>query len=43
MPEAWKSAWTRWLPRGADYYRTVTRPYLASGRVPEYIPPYMRD
>ncbi|RMG32896.1 MAG: carbon-nitrogen hydrolase family protein [Gammaproteobacteria bacterium] len=43
MPEEWKDAWTRWLPRGKDYYDTVTRPYLASGEIDEYVPPYMRD
>ncbi len=43
MPEEWQSAWTRWLTRGADYYAQVTRPYLASGEVPEYLPPYLRD
>lgn len=42
MPEAWKSAWQRWLPRGRDYYDTVTLPYLESGEVEEYVPPYMR-
>ena len=42
MPKEWKDAWERWLPRGEDYYRTVTLPYLASGELEEYIPPYMR-
>lgn len=42
MPQEWKDAWTRWLPRGADYYQTVTLPYLASGELEEYVPPYMR-
>ena len=43
MPGEWKDAWTRWLPRGKDYHDTVTRPYLASGEINEYVPPYMRD
>jgi len=42
MPQEWKEAWTRWLPRGADYYRTVTLPYLATGTLQEYVPPYLR-
>jgi predicted amidohydrolase len=42
MPEEWKDAWTRWLPRGEDYYQMVTLPYLASGELNEYEPPYMR-
>ncbi len=43
MPPEWKTAWTRWLERGADYYRQVTRVYLQNGEIPEYLPPYMRD
>ncbi len=42
MPQPWKEAWTRWLPRGEDYYRTVTLPYLESGELEEYVPPYLR-
>jgi len=42
MPEEWKSAWTRWLARGEDYYRTLTLPYLESGELNEYEPPYLR-
>jgi predicted amidohydrolase len=42
MPQAWKDAWTRWLPRGRDYYQTITLPYLATGELQEYIPPFMR-
>jgi predicted amidohydrolase len=42
MPQEWKDAWTRWLPRGEDYYRTITLPYLASGKLEEYVPPYLR-
>jgi len=42
MPEEWKDAWTRWFPRGEDYYQTITLPYLASGKLNEYIPSYMR-
>jgi len=43
MPREWQTAWTRWLPRGADYYRNVTLPYLRSGEIGEYVPPYLRD
>ena len=42
MPEPWKESWQRWLDAGADYYATVTRPYLQTGQVNEFIPPYMR-
>jgi hypothetical protein len=42
MPQEWQDAWTRWRPRGEDYYRTVALPYLASGELNEYIPPYLR-
>ena len=42
MPRAWKDAWDRWFPRGEDYYRTVTLPYLETGEIEEYVPPYLR-
>ena len=42
MPEEWKASWSRWLESGADYYRLVTAEYLQTGRVPEYVPVYMR-
>ncbi len=42
MPQEWKDAWDRWFPRGDDYYRTVTLPYLETGRLEEYVPPYLR-
>jgi len=42
MPDEWKEAWTRWLPRGEDYYRTVTLPYLRTSELEEYVPPYLR-
>jgi predicted amidohydrolase len=42
MPQEWKDAWDRWLPRGEDYYRTVTLPYLETGQLEEYVPPYLR-
>lgn len=42
MPEEWKDAWTRWMPRGTDYYRTVTLPYLRTGELEDYVPPYLR-
>jgi hypothetical protein len=42
MPEPWKESWLRWLKTGADYYATVTRPYLRTGEVAEFVPEYMR-
>jgi len=35
MLQEWKDAWDRWFPRGEDYYRTVTLPYLATGEIEE--------
>ena len=43
MPQEWKESWDRWFPRGEDYYRTVTLPYLETGRIEEYEPPYLRS
>ncbi len=43
MPPEWTEAWERWFPRGEDYYRTVTLPFLESGEIGEYVPPYMRS
>jgi len=42
MPGEWKDSWERWFPRGEDYYRTVTLPYLKTGEIEEYVPPYLR-
>lgn len=42
MPEDWKSAWTRWLDKGPDYYESITLPYLRTGMIEEYIPEYLR-
>ena len=42
MPEEWKASWERWFETGADYYSTVTRPFLATGVVNEYVPAYLR-
>lgn len=42
MPQEWKDAWDRWFARGGDYYKTVTRPYLATGELEEYVPAYLR-
>ncbi len=42
MPEAWQASWERWFETGGDYYQTVTRPFLASGVINEYVPPYLR-
>ena len=41
MPEAWKESWKRWFGTGAHYYQTVTRPYLKSGEINEYVPEYL--
>lgn len=41
MPAPWKESWERWLKTGSHYYETVTRPYLASGEVNEYVPEYL--
>jgi len=43
IPKEWKVAWTRRLPPVRDYYDRVTRPFLASSEIPEYLPPYMRE
>ena len=42
MPQEWIDSWHRWLARGEDYYETVTLPYLATGDIEEYVPPYLR-
>jgi len=42
MPPDWQDAWQRWFDKGDDYYRTVTLPYLQTGEINEYVPPYMR-
>ncbi len=42
MPEDWKQSWQRWFAKGGDYYEVVTKPYLATGEINEYIPQYMR-
>jgi len=42
MPADWKQSWQRWFDRGGDYYELVTKPYLASGKINEYVPAYMR-
>jgi hypothetical protein len=41
MPEPWKDSWQRWFESGAYYYDTVTKPYLQTGEVKEFIPAYM--
>ena len=41
MPEPWKESWKRWLGQGSHYYEAVTRPYLKTGEINEYIPEYM--
>lgn len=42
MPEDWKDAWNRWFETGTDYYELVTRPYLKTGTINEYVPAYLR-
>lgn len=42
MPEDWVDAWQRWFDQGADYYSMVTEPYLETGVINDYEPPYMR-
>jgi hypothetical protein len=42
MPQEWIDSWHRWFARGEDYYETVTLPYLATGDIQEYVPPYLR-
>lgn len=42
MPQPWMDSWQRWLETGADYYETVTQPYLQTGRISEYVPEYLR-
>jgi hypothetical protein len=42
MPEPWKDSWQRWLESGADYYKTVTRPYVQTGQINEFVPEYLR-
>ena len=42
MPDDWKASWERWLDSGADYYEMVTRRYLETGVITEYIPEYLR-
>lgn len=42
MPQARKDSWERWLVSGADYYAAVTKPYLRTGELNEYVPKYLR-
>jgi len=42
MPQEWIDSWQRWFARGEDYYQSVTLPYLATGEIEEYVPPYLR-
>ncbi len=41
MPDPWKDSWKRWLDTGSHYYRTVTKPYLETGEINEYVPEYL--
>jgi predicted amidohydrolase len=42
MPQEWIDSWHRWFARGEDFCQTVTQPYLATGEIEEYVPPYLR-
>ncbi len=42
MPEPWKASWKRWLDTGSHYYRAVTRPFLDTGEITEYVPKFMQ-
>lgn len=42
MPETWSESWGRWLETGADYYAEVTQPFIGTGEIREYAPPYLR-
>jgi len=42
MPKEWKASWLRWFDAGEDYYKIITDPYLKTGELLEYEPPYMR-
>lgn len=41
MPVPWKDSWERWLVSGAHYYATVTKVYLQTGEIAEYVPEYL--
>jgi len=41
MPQPWKESWKRWFDTGSHYYQTVTKPYLETGIINEYVPKYM--
>jgi predicted amidohydrolase len=41
MPKPWKESWKRWFDTGSHYYQTVTKPYLDTGVINEYVPKYM--
>ena len=42
FPEPWHESWERWFAKGNDYYEFVTKPYLNSGEIAEYLPAYFR-
>jgi predicted amidohydrolase len=42
MPKEWKESWIRWFDSGQDYYNLITLPYLKTGKIPEFIPKYLR-
>lgn len=33
MPQDWKDAWKRWFYNGGEYYKTVTIPYIKTGKL----------
>ncbi len=42
FPEPWGVSFERWIAKGNDYYQLITKPYLQSGEIAEYEPPYFR-
>lgn len=42
MPDDWQQSWQRWVAKGEDNYKMVTLPFLARGKINEYIPESLR-
>jgi predicted amidohydrolase len=43
LPAEWKASWQRWFAKGDDYYNFVTRPYIQTGKIKDYEPPFFRN
>ena len=43
LPVEWTASWERWFAKGTDYYEFVTRPFIKTGSIKEYEPPYFRN